>query len=284
MPRTGLPHQRLRAAPSSSPAGDVTTSSSGRSASVPADTVRSVLAFVNSVAQAQIGPCHVVGLNDLLGFLRSQPPTLTAATADRAAAALLSTTRAVGASAATLTVAEFDAVARQSDQPGAAYLDGHYFRMYVSEQRTNGQHRFYLTAAGGQPLGWKDTASGDVRLAADCGTPRTAHAILKGVRIGGLDIGKLPEVASGRTFGQKLRSVIADVNRETLVAFRWRKGGRDRLYVHLLTPGKPGAQIGYVDLVAGAVHPGVVSLDRNSFPEHLLRYSWIGVHDRNDVS
>jgi hypothetical protein len=91
----------------------------------------------------------------------------------------------------------------------------------------------------------------------------------------------LPEVAARSGFGRRLLMVLANVNHVMLVGRRWRRGGHDRLYVHLLATGAKPLQLGYVDLERGLVRPTSPEpvAHRKRPASQLIEYAWAGYAD-----
>lgn len=127
--------------------------------------------------------------------------------------------------------------------------------LYVQPWSRAGRHRLYINDESGQSLGYKDTVAGSIAVtephmdAAVRGV--LAHATARDLGLRAEALPKIPiDVPGGR-----LLSVVTRTWVSFHIGYRWRRGTADRLYGWRADPTEGVAELGYVDLATGRIHP-----------------------------
>jgi hypothetical protein len=129
---------------------------------------------------------------------------------------------------------------------------------YLRPQRQGGKRRLYLEDDHGTDLGWKDTIRGEVTLTCSDDSAKLVRAVLNaatetGVPLAAADLPRVPvTLLGGQLLGRVARKYVA-----VLLGSEWTKGRTRRLYGSLIDPVEGHFELGYVDLVTGALHPEV---------------------------
>lgn len=127
--------------------------------------------------------------------------------------------------------------------------------LYVQPWSRAGRHRLYINDESGQSLGYKDTLAGSIAVtephmdAAVRGV--LAHATARDLGLRAEALPKIPiDVPGGR-----LLSVVTRTWVSFHIGYHWRRGTADRLYGWRADPTEGVAELGYVDLATGRIHP-----------------------------
>ena len=128
--------------------------------------------------------------------------------------------------------------------------------VFLEEWRRYGRHRLYVKDADGNEAGYLDLASGKVVTSSDAWTALLMQLLphyLQG-DTPGLGRGDLSEESRGaiRRFLDSLLNRAPERHERTIVAcYHWRNYGKNRLYLHRLTPKGGKAELGWFDLDGG---------------------------------
>lgn len=143
--------------------------------------------------------------------------------------------------------------------------------LFVDSWSKAGKRRLYLKDGAGTALGWKDLNDGSIAVThqPDDELVRAvlAHADAVGLH---LDCSRLPKIPAA-VAGGRLMS-LTGLRTVFLIGHRWRRGAQDRLYGTWASTNEGKADLGYVDLLTGQLHPSndrPVAKDRD-VPERLL--------------
>lgn len=188
----------------------------------------------------------VVGIRQVVSVLTARPKDCSTRQVDAALAHVLSTF--LSADGAVEEASEHADDARPLFKRANSYL-------YVTPWSRAGRHRLYVSGPDGQSYGYKDTVTGSVAV-----TEPRMDEVLRGVLgratatslgLSAQDIPKVPtELPGARVLGR-----LGGLWMTFLVGHRWRKGAKDRLYGWRLNPTDGLAELGFVDLVTGQLHP-----------------------------
>jgi len=127
--------------------------------------------------------------------------------------------------------------------------------LYVQPWSRAGRHRLYVNDEPGRSLGYKDTVAGTIAV-----TEPDMDAVVRGVLTHataselGLRAEAMPKVPIDVP-GGRLLSAVTRTWMSFHVGYRWRKGTADRLYGWRVDPTAGVADLGYVDLTTGRIHP-----------------------------
>jgi hypothetical protein len=243
-------------------------------------SVTPVLVFTAAPADSPttLQGCKIRSLSDLAKF-GAAPASLSPLEVDRALAALLHAFPPVAGSMTPPGAAILDADAQRQDLAPSDELQERYSRICVSEWSKGGARRLYLRAAEGESIGFKDLISGRHWVESDFKGDPFVAALLNATHHTDLKKLRLPELYPGDPLTwTRLKHVLANHKVGLLVARRWWRAGRDRLYVHLLVHRRPATELGYVDLSTGACVPSAegISLGPKVTASHLLTWTWMG--------
>lgn len=231
--------------------------------------VRSVLCFVGTPVTVDAGApegVSAVGVEDLVHHLHTQPPALNVAAMERALRVI--SDRFPAATAAAPRPAPVDPAAADTTCPteiGRMPLEKRY-RIYLAQPWRKGAHdRIYLRSCRGEDLGWIDRRTGDSEMR---GRSAEVPALLARCATDDVPDPDVPPLELGGAILRALRRAVnhVDVGVGYLVATRWQKSGKDRLYVKRHNAGLRPVDVGFIDVVTGDLHPH----DRNH--EGLLRH------------
>lgn len=205
-----------------------------------------------------------VAVDDLVGLITGRQEVLRPRGVDQLVAALAeSFPPADDPADPTPAIEGHTAVPRGLDDP-ARYL-------FVDSWRSRGgRRRLYVKTAGASQLGWvdPDTASTYAEVD-DPGTEAALTIIAKQFTDADTDEPQAPSLL--RRFAR--RYFEASSPRQYVVGVRWRRGSRDRLYIHLAREGEQRQELGHVDRVTGRCHPeaeeylGVLTRAAELYPE-----------------
>ncbi|SER60878.1 Nuclease-related domain-containing protein [Pedococcus cremeus] len=127
--------------------------------------------------------------------------------------------------------------------------------LYVQPWSRAGRHRLYVNDESGRNLGYKDTVAGTIAVT-EPDMDSAVRGVLMHATVRSLDLraDALPKVPmalpGGRLLGVMTRTWVA-----FHVGYRWRRGSFDRLYGWRADPTDGVAELGYVDLTTGHIHP-----------------------------
>jgi hypothetical protein len=188
----------------------------------------------------------VLGISHVVSALAARPRELSTQHVDSALAHMLTAFPHEGGAVPTIPDHEDDA--HPLFKKANSYL-------YVTPWSRGGRHRLYVSGPDGQTYGYKDTLAGTVAV-----TESRMDPVLRGVLANATatslgfsreDIPKVPtELPGARILGK-----LGQMWMTFLVGHRWRKGSMDRLYGWRLNPTDGIADLGFVDLNTGRLHP-----------------------------
>jgi hypothetical protein len=134
--------------------------------------------------------------------------------------------------------------------------------VYLVPWKKHGRHRLYVRSAEGADVGYLDLNSGHCSSPSDDWEAILAQLLphyLKG-DTPGMKREDLSDEAQGviRRFLDSLRGQRATARppeRPIIACYRWKKHGKDRLYLSRLVPGGQKVELGSFDLDSGMLHP-----------------------------
>ncbi len=137
---------------------------------------------------------------------------------------------------------------------GELFLRSNIF-LFVEPWSRSGLRRLYLNDTQGVSLGFKDLVSAEISVS-DSEQEKVVRGVLENAHAGGVSLSRsaLPKVPV-QVPGGRLLGHLGRLWCSYLVAYHWRRGAKDRLYVTHAVLDQGIFELGCIDLATGTTHP-----------------------------
>lgn len=188
----------------------------------------------------------LVGVGDLVELIAGRERVMRSRQVDQLVAALAESFPPADDPTVRPVISEgLPTVPKGLDDPGR-YL-------FIDPWRSRGgMRRLYVKTADATQLGWVDPATAAVNAEADDPRAKAALTVIA-KQFADVDTDEPQAPSLLHRFVRWYLDVSS--SRQYVVGVRWRRGSRDRLYVHLAKDGEDRQQLGHVDRVTGRCHP-----------------------------